>query len=78
MVVSKPGEVPVLPGGFFYSNTIISILKEKYQGMEVIAPVHRLGRGTTGALIISIVCVSCLHYSRPDSFGWQNPFEGFS
>lgn len=55
MVIDKPTKVPVLAGGFFFSNTIISILKEKYPEQQVLAPVHRLGRGTTGALIVSKV-----------------------
>eukprot|EP01126_Amoeba_proteus_P026888 TRINITY_DN2661_c0_g1_i2.p1 TRINITY_DN2661_c0_g1~~TRINITY_DN2661_c0_g1_i2.p1 ORF type:complete len:276 (+),score=-4.62 TRINITY_DN2661_c0_g1_i2:77-904(+) len=59
IVANKPSGTPVLPGGYFNQNTVLNILKTKLQEtvmlepIEMIAPVHRLGRGTSGILLIS-------------------------
>ncbi len=51
MVFDKPSGLPVLPGGGFLLNTMLHLLRERY-GQEL-APVHRLGRGTSGAILFS-------------------------
>ncbi len=51
MVLHKPSGIPVLPGGGFLRNTMLWIVRERYGG--VLAPVHRLGRGTSGAILFS-------------------------
>ncbi|MFZ1728767.1 MAG: RluA family pseudouridine synthase [Bacteroidota bacterium] len=51
MVLHKPSGIPVLPGGGFLQNTMLWIVRERYGG--VLAPVHRLGRGTSGAILFS-------------------------
>jgi hypothetical protein len=68
MVVNKPGKVPVLAGGFFFSNTVIALLQEEYTGHEILAPVHRLGRGTTGALLVAKVILFPPSPFSPPSF----------
>lgn len=61
-VVAKPTRVPVLPGGLYYENTVLMILKEqedpKGSTNALNAPVHRLGRGTTGALVLARTAAS--------------------
>ena len=51
MVFNKPSGLPVLPGGGFLRNTMLSIIRERYGG--AMAAVHRLGRGTSGAILFS-------------------------
>jgi 23S rRNA pseudouridine1911/1915/1917 synthase len=51
MVFDKPSGLPVLPGGGFLMNTLLHLLRARYG--EIIAPVHRLGRGTSGAILCS-------------------------
>lgn len=47
----KPSGLPVLPGGGFLENTLLHIAREEI-GKEL-SPVHRLGRGTSGAILFS-------------------------
>jgi len=49
LVLSKPSGLPVLPGGFFLENTLLHLVRERY-GCTC-SPVHRLGRGTSGAIL---------------------------
>lgn len=51
MVLHKPPGIPVLPGGGFLQNTMLWIVRERFGG--ILAPVHRLGRGTSGAILFS-------------------------
>jgi 23S rRNA pseudouridine1911/1915/1917 synthase len=51
MVLHKPSGIPVLPGGGFLRNTMLWITRARYGG--AMAPVHRLGRGTSGAILFS-------------------------
>ncbi len=51
MVFAKPSGIPVLPGGGYLMNTMVHILRERYG--TSLAPVHRLGRGTSGAILFS-------------------------
>jgi 23S rRNA pseudouridine1911/1915/1917 synthase len=56
-IISKPTEVPCLPGGLYYENTVLMLLKKQSDPLgnpeALNAPVHRLGRGTTGALVLA-------------------------
>lgn len=51
MVFAKPSGIPVLPGGGYLMNTMVHILRERHG--RALAPVHRLGRGTSGAILFS-------------------------
>ena len=51
LVINKPSGLPVIPGGGFLDHTLLSLLKKKYsQNMPV--PIHRLGRGTSGLMLL--------------------------
>jgi 23S rRNA pseudouridine1911/1915/1917 synthase len=47
----KPSGLPVLPGGMFFENTLLRLARGRYGGG--CSPVHRLGRGTSGAILFS-------------------------
>lgn len=53
MVFSKPSGLPVLPGGGFLEHTMLHILRTRYRSGVALSPVHRLGRGTSGAMLFS-------------------------
>jgi 23S rRNA pseudouridine1911/1915/1917 synthase len=48
LVVDKPAGLPVLPGGNFLEHTLLWMLRARH-GQRV-APLHRLGRGTSGLI----------------------------
>ncbi|WP_072619308.1 RluA family pseudouridine synthase [Spirulina major] len=48
LLVNKPSGLPVLPGGGFLDHTLLHQLK---QIEPEIAPIHRLGRGTSGIML---------------------------
>lgn len=50
LVVAKPSGLPVLPGGGFLAHTLLHQLQQRYPN---IAPVHRLGRGTSGVMLLA-------------------------
>ena len=49
--INKPAGLPVLPGGEFVEYTVLQQLKAQFPG-EPLAPLHRLGRGTSGVLLL--------------------------
>ncbi|MEO1395503.1 MAG: pseudouridine synthase [Cyanobacteria bacterium J06634_5] len=51
-VIAKPSGLPVLPGGGFLEHTLLHQLRSRYPA-ETPVPVHRLGRGTSGAMLIA-------------------------
>jgi 23S rRNA pseudouridine1911/1915/1917 synthase len=51
LVLAKPSGLPVLPGGMFLENTLLYLARQRY-GPEC-SPLHRLGRGTSGAILFS-------------------------
>ncbi|HDT14315.1 MAG TPA: RluA family pseudouridine synthase [Candidatus Aminicenantes bacterium] len=51
LVLSKPSGLPVLPGGFFLENTLLHLVRERYGNS--CSPLHRLGRGTSGAIVFT-------------------------
>ena len=53
LAVDKPAGLPVLPGGGFLENTLLSILRERYPEDALLTPIHRLGRGTSGLLLLA-------------------------
>jgi 23S rRNA pseudouridine1911/1915/1917 synthase len=55
MAIAKPSGLPVLPGGNFLTHTLLHQLKLRYPDNPPI-PVHRLGRGTSGVMVLGQVC----------------------
>lgn len=62
MVLHKPSGLPVLPGGGFLQHTLLHIARERHGAM--LAPVHRLGRGTSGAILFSRDAAAARELSR--------------
>jgi 23S rRNA pseudouridine1911/1915/1917 synthase len=52
LVVAKPSGLPVLPGGGFLENTLLHQLRQRYP-QETPVPIHRLGRGTSGLMLLA-------------------------
>ncbi|WP_159784401.1 pseudouridine synthase [Sodalinema gerasimenkoae] len=48
LLVGKPSGLPVLPGAGFLQHTLLFQLQQEYPD---IAPIHRLGRGTSGIMV---------------------------
>jgi 23S rRNA pseudouridine1911/1915/1917 synthase len=51
LVVAKPSGLPVLPGGGFLEHTLLHQLRQRYP-QDTPVPLHRLGRGTSGAMLL--------------------------
>lgn len=51
LALSKPSGLPVLPGGFFLENTLLYLVRKRYG--RTCSPLHRLGRGTSGAILFT-------------------------
>lgn len=50
--IAKPSGLPVLPGGGFLEHTLLHQMRVRYPA-ETPVPVHRLGRGTSGAMLVA-------------------------
>lgn len=62
MVLHKPSGLPVLPGGGFLLHTLLHIARERHG--RTMAPVHRLGRGTSGAMLFTTTAAAARALSR--------------
>ncbi|MER3432000.1 MAG: RNA pseudouridine synthase [Leptolyngbya sp. ERB_1_1] len=51
LMLHKPSGLPVLPGGGFLENTVWGWLRREYETPPI--PVHRLGRGTSGVMVLA-------------------------
>lgn len=51
LAVAKPSGLPVMPGAGFLEHTLLGQLKRKYP-IETPVPIHRLGRGTSGLVLL--------------------------
>jgi len=51
LALAKPSGLPVLPGGFFLENTLLYVVRRRYG--PGCSPLHRLGRGTSGAILFA-------------------------
>jgi len=51
LVLAKPSGLPVLPGGMFLENTLLYLARQRYG--PGCSPLHRLGRGTSGAILFT-------------------------
>ncbi len=52
LAIAKPAGLPVLPGGGFLENTLLWQIKKIYP-QNPPSPIHRLGRGTSGLLLLA-------------------------
>jgi 23S rRNA pseudouridine1911/1915/1917 synthase len=52
LVIDKPAGLPVLPGGGFLEHTLLWQLQLHYPD-ETPVPIHRLGRGTSGLMVMA-------------------------
>lgn len=52
LIVNKPSGLPVMPGGGFLQHTLLWQLKQQYP-QDTPTPIHRLGRGTSGLLLLA-------------------------
>ena len=52
LAIAKPSGLPVLPGGGFLQHTLWWQLQQRYPENPPV-PVHRLGRGTSGLLLLA-------------------------
>ena len=50
--IDKPSGLQVLPGGGFSEHTLLGVMRSRYPN-ERPAPVHRLGRGTSGVMLVA-------------------------
>jgi 23S rRNA pseudouridine1911/1915/1917 synthase len=63
LVVAKPAGLPVLPGGGFLEHTLLWQLQQRYSENSPV-PVHRLGRGTSGLVLLARSPLARSHLSR--------------
>lgn len=52
LAIAKPSGLPVLPGGQFLEHTLLHQLQRRYPD-QTPSPVHRLGRGTSGVMLLA-------------------------
>ncbi len=53
LALAKPSGLPVLPGGNYLQNTLLALVRQRYGDDVPPAPVHRLGRGTSGTVLFA-------------------------
>ena len=51
LALDKPSGLPVLPGGMFLEKTLLYLVRRRFG--TACSPVHRIGRGTSGAILFS-------------------------
>lgn len=73
LAIAKPAGLPVLPGGGFVEHTLLHQLSLRYPQSTPV-PVHRLGRGTSGLLLLARSPLSRANLSRQfrDTSGQQS------
>lgn len=52
LAIAKPSGLPVLPGGGFLEHTLLRLLQKHYP-QDSPVPIHRLGRGTSGVMLLA-------------------------
>jgi 23S rRNA pseudouridine1911/1915/1917 synthase len=63
LVINKPSGLPVMPGGNFLQNTLLWQLQQQYS-IDPPIPIHRLGRGTSGLLLLGKSALAKSELSR--------------
>ena len=53
LAIAKPSGLPVLPGGNHLENTLLAFVRSRYPDHPPPAPVHRIGRGTSGIVLFA-------------------------
>lgn len=53
LAVGKPSGLPVLPGGNHLENTLLAFVRGRYADRPPPAPVHRIGRATSGIVLFA-------------------------
>ncbi len=66
LVVAKPAGLPTLPGAGFLENTLLAAVQED---VPAAAPVHRLGRWTSGIVVFGKTAAARAELSR----AWNEP-----
>lgn len=62
-IIAKPSGLPVLPGGQFLVHTLLGQLQQRYP-QETPIPIHRLGRGTSGVMVLARSSSARAHLSQ--------------
>ncbi len=62
IVFDKPDGMPVLPGGTYLENSMVMIVRRTRDA--ALSPLHRLGRGTTGAILFTRSHEAAAAFSR--------------
>lgn len=63
LVINKPSGLPVMPGGGFLEHTLLWQLRQ-FSAQDTPAPIHRLGRGTSGLMLIGRSQLAKAHLSK--------------
>jgi len=63
LVIAKPAGLPVLPGGGFLDHTLLGQLHQRYPH-DTPVPIHRLGRGTSGLMLLARSPLAKAHLSQ--------------
>ena len=61
--IAKPSGLPVLPGGGFLNHTLLHQLQLQYPSDKP-TPIHRLGRGTSGVMLVARSPLARSHLSK--------------
>lgn len=61
--IAKPSGLPVLPGGGFLNHTLLRQLQIHYPD-DTLTPIHRLGRGTSGVMLVARSPLARSHLSH--------------
>lgn len=61
LAVNKPSGLPVLPGAGFLEHTLLHQLRRRFPQAQ---PVHRLGRGTSGIMLVALSDPAKAHLSH--------------
>ncbi len=62
IVFDKPDAMPVIPGGSYLENSMVMVVRKTHD--TALSPLHRLGRGTTGAILFTRSHSAALEFSR--------------
>jgi 23S rRNA pseudouridine1911/1915/1917 synthase len=63
LILAKPSGLPVLPGGGFLEHTLLWQLQLRYPHSTPV-PIHRLGRGTSGLMLMARSPLAKSHLSQ--------------
>ena len=64
LAIDKPAGLPVLPDGGFLENTLVHLIGRRTVDDVPPTPVHRLGRGTSGIVLLARTAAARRHLSE--------------